>query len=161
MHGALKFKPYCDSQFKLDIWRERTPPGMSVSFHFVTEGEGTELRCSVTSASGADEHHIIQRTVEQGNHWVIMDSLWLPGSTWSSSPGPEQTKLHRKFLRWVVNLSKNRDLEISLTFLFDYTYGETLFFLVTNGNFLCYNLWLLTSILRLCTSQESLTPFSL
>lgn len=35
-----------------------------------------------------------------------------------------------------------------------------LFYLITNGNFLCYSLWLLTSILRLSTSQKSVIPSS-
>lgn len=66
MHGALKFKLYCDSQLKPDISRGRALRE-SVSVHFVTEGEGAELGHSVTSACEAQEHHIIQRTVELWN----------------------------------------------------------------------------------------------
>lgn len=46
-----------------------------MSVHFVTEGKGAELGHCVTSAYEAEEHHIIQRTVELWNYLVYNGQL--------------------------------------------------------------------------------------
>lgn len=107
----------------------RTLLRIKVSVHFVTEGEETvEAQCDQCLwGRGASYHPENWRVI-----WAMMDNLWLPGSNWSSSPGPEQTKLYRKLPRWVLNLSKTRDLKISQPFLLHYTHRETFGFFSNN-----------------------------
>lgn len=88
--------------------------------------------------------------------WVRTDLQWLSGLAWSSNQGQNRPSYSGTCPDEVL-IFLRRDFTASPIWL--HSWGNL--FLISNWNFLCYNLWLLPFILTLCTSKKSLASSSL
>lgn len=91
---------------------------------FATAGEGEASGHTVLSAHQAEEHHVSQRTADLWNNLDGKGLLMVIESNLKTKSRPAQNKLLWDLSRWVLDLSKDRDLEVSQPPLFDYTHGE-------------------------------------